>query len=125
MNESKRGRTFKGVMSLVILKCLWKEPSYGYQLEREVDKFLGQKLSNGEIYSILRNMEIRGLVRGKLSRQTERNRKYYEISNEGKKYLFNQVKNMEFAISSFEEIIRFVRSVSENEKVESLTVSPS
>lgn len=118
MSNEKRGRTFKGIISLVILECLWKEPGYGYQLEREVDRCTGQRLSNGEIYSILRNLEIRGLVREKSARSPERRRRYYEISASGKDYLLNQVKIMEFAIKSFEEIIEFVRSASERRKDE-------
>jgi PadR family transcriptional regulator PadR len=115
MKEEGRGRTFKGIISLVILKCLWNEPSYGYQLEKEIDRCIGQKLSNGEIYSILKNMEIRGLITNESGREEDGRRKYYEISGEGKKYLMNQVKNMEFAINSFEEIIKFVHSVVDKE----------
>jgi DNA-binding PadR family transcriptional regulator len=125
MKPDKRGRTFKGVISLVILKCLWNEPSYGYQLEKEIDRCIGQKLSNGEIYSILRNMEIRGLVKNKSVREAEGNRKYYEISSEGKKHLTDQVKNMEYAITSFEEIIKFVHSVTEKERENSISGAPS
>ncbi|MCL4333981.1 MAG: PadR family transcriptional regulator [Candidatus Thermoplasmatota archaeon] len=111
MKEDGRERTFKGIISLVILKCLWNESGYGYQLEKEIDRCIGQKLSNGEVYSILKNMEIRGLIRNVPKPETTGKRKYYEISLEGKEYLKNQVKNMEFAINSFQEIIKFVNSV--------------
>jgi DNA-binding PadR family transcriptional regulator len=116
MKEDKRGRTFKGIISLIILKSLWNAPGYGYQLEREVNKGLNQKLSNGEIYSILRNMEIRGLIKNRNDSQPGRNRKYYEISGDGKKYLLNQALNMDLAINTMQEIIKFVHSVSEKEK---------
>lgn len=116
MEEEKRGRTFKGIISLVILKSLWNEPDYGYRLEREVSRSLGQKLSNGEIYSILRNMEIRGLIKNKVNPQSGRRRKYYEISKEGRNYLLDQVQNINHALISMEEIAKFVHSVLEKEE---------
>ena len=110
MKEEKRGRTFKGFISLIVLRALWNEPGYGYNLEKEVNRGLGVKLSNGEIYSFLRNMEIRGLVKNRGKRQEGKNRKYYEISSEGKQYLREQVKSMEVALPTIEEIIGFVNS---------------
>ncbi len=106
--DGRRGRTFKGIISLLVLKSLWKEPGYGYLLEREVNKCLGQRLSNGEIYSIIRNLEIHGLVKARLGHETDRNRKYYEISSEGKKYLISQVKNLDLAMNSILDVIKFV-----------------
>ena len=110
MKGEKRGRTFKGFISLIVLRALWNEPGYGYNLEKEVNRGLGVKLSNGEIYSVLRNMEIRGLVKNRGKRQEGKNRKYYEISSEGKQYLREQVKSMEVALPTIEEIIGFVNS---------------
>ena len=124
MKEEKRGRTFKGFISLIVLRALWNEPGYGYNLEKEVNRGLGVKLSNGEIYSVLRNMEIRGLVKNRGKRQEGKNRKYYEISSEGKQYLREQVKSMEVALPTIEEIIGFVNSNSGRGK-EGLELSPS
>lgn len=116
MKVERRGRTFKGIISLIILRNLWNEPNYGYVLEKEVDKCLGQKLSNGEIYSILRNLEIRGFVHKMTSPEKDSKRKYYEISNDGRKYLVNQSRTLESAMDSIGEIIRFVHSISDKEK---------
>jgi len=117
----RRGRTFKGIISLVILRNLWNEPNYGYVLEKEVNRCLGQKLSNGEIYSILRNLEIRGLVHKKNGQEKDGKRKYYEISNDGRKYLVNQSRTLESAMDSIGEIIRFVHSLSDKEREEHVT----
>ena len=117
----RRGRTFKGIISLVILRNLWNEPNYGYVLEKEVNRCLGQKLSNGEIYSILRNLEIRGLVHKKNGQENDGKRKYYEISNDGRKYLVNQSRTLESAMDSIGEIIRFVHSLSDKEREERVT----
>ncbi len=122
--DGRRGRTFKGIVSLIILKSLWKEPGYGYFLEREANRGLGQKLSNGEIYSILRNLEIRGLVRARVGDQTGRNRKYYEISSEGKKYLISQVKNLDFAMNSIVDVINFVHEMTDGKSEESTLPGP-
>ncbi|MCL6002972.1 MAG: PadR family transcriptional regulator [Thermoplasmatales archaeon] len=124
MKEEKRTRTFKGIISLVILRHLWNEPNYGYQLEREVNRSLDQRLSNGEIYSIIKNLEIRGLVRNKVDHQIVKNRKYYEISSEGKRYLINQVRTLKSAIGSIEEIIEFVNTMTQEDKEKSITTPP-
>ena len=121
MKVERRGRTFKGIISLVILRNLWNEPNYGYILEKEVNRCLGQKLSNGEIYSILRNLEIRGLVHKKNGQEKDGKRKYYEISNDGRKYLVNQSRTLESAMDSIGEIIRFVHSLSDKEREEHVT----
>ena len=121
MKVERRGRTFKGIISLVILRNLWNEPNYGYVLEKEVNRCLGQKLSNGEIYSILRNLEIRGLVHKKNGQEKDGKRKYYEISNDGRKYLVNQSRTLESAMDSIGEIIRFVHSLSDKEREEHVT----
>ena len=121
MIVERRGRTFKGVISLVILRNLWNGPNYGYVLEKEVNRCLGQKLSNGEIYSILRNLEIRGLVHKKNGQEKDGKRKYYEISNDGRKYLVNQSRTLESAMDSIGEIIRFVHSLSDKEREEHVT----
>ncbi|MCL4447403.1 MAG: PadR family transcriptional regulator [Candidatus Thermoplasmatota archaeon] len=124
MKEEKRTRTFKGIISLVILRHLWNEPNYGYQLEREVNRSLDQRLSNGEIYSIIKYLEIRGLVRNKVDHQIVKNRKYYEISSEGKRYLINQVRTLKSAIGSIEEIIEFVNTMTQEDKEKSITTPP-
>ncbi|MEM0135451.1 MAG: PadR family transcriptional regulator [Thermoplasmatales archaeon] len=122
MKAERRGRTFKGIISLVILRNLWNTPNYGYVLEKEVNRCLGQKLSNGEIYSILGNLEIRDLIRSKQDDQSKSKRKYYEISDKGKKYLINQAKTLEFAMGSIEEILKFVHSVSDEIKGQQITI---
>lgn len=121
MREERRERTFKGIISLVILRHLWRGPSYGYEMEREVKRSLGFALSSGEIYSILRNMEIRGLVRINVQNQSGRRRRYYEISTEGRRYLIDQIQSMEYAVSFLSEILKFAREV----KGETSPVEPS
>ncbi|EQB66223.1 MAG: hypothetical protein AMDU3_IPLC00001G0389 [Thermoplasmatales archaeon I-plasma] len=121
MIVERRGRTFKGIISLVILRNLWNGPNYGYVLEKEVNRCLGQKLSNGEIYSVLRNLEIRGLIHKRTGQEKDSKRKYYEISNEGRKYLVNQSRILEPAMDSIREIIQFVHSLPDKEKEEHIT----
>lgn len=116
MKNEKRGRIFKGIISLIILKLLWNHASYGYSLEREISRGLGENLSSGEIYSILRNLEIRGLVKSAVNPEPGRKRKYYEISAEGREYLLKQARSMDVAISYIEELRKFVHSVADEVK---------
>lgn len=110
MRGRKRERIFKGIISLLILKALWNSPKYGYLLESEIDSKLGEKLSDGEIYSILRNMEIKRLLRSYTISEHGRIRKYYEINEAGKKFLLEHQHSLKIAAPLIEEIREFIDS---------------
>lgn len=81
----------KGVLEMLVLKQLEKEERYGYQLiSRLKDKSGGLfALKEGTLYPILYRLEDDGLVVSRWSQPQgkEVSRKYYVITEEGKKGL--------------------------------------
>lgn len=73
----------KGVLEVYVLAILIKEKSYGYKIVTDLNPYV--EISESTLYPILRRLE----KQGKLTTYNEvfegRNRKYYEVTNKGKK----------------------------------------
>jgi DNA-binding PadR family transcriptional regulator len=82
-----RGRVFgHGDLKLVILSLLAEKPRHGYEIIKELEDRVGGTYSPspGTVYPTLSLLEDMGYARA----QTEEgNRKVYEITDEGRKYL--------------------------------------
>lgn len=88
MSDKYERQMKKGVLEMLVLKLLYQEPKYGYQIitemrERSDDIFL---MKEGTLYPILYRMEDDGLVVSRWSEPEGRqvSRKYYEITEKGK-----------------------------------------
>lgn len=82
-----RGRVFgHGDLKFVVLSLLAEKPRHGYEIIRELeDRFGGTySPSPGTVYPTLSLLEDLGYAR---ARDEEGNRKVYEITDEGRKYL--------------------------------------
>lgn len=91
MNDKYERQMKKGVLDMLVLKLLESEAKYGYQIIQEMKEkseeiFL---LKDGTLYPILYRLEDDGLVVSKWSEAVGKQvpRKYYEITEEGKKAL--------------------------------------
>lgn len=91
MNDKYERQMKKGVLDMLVLKLLDEEPRYGYQLiqemrERSQETFL---LKEGTLYPVLYRLEDEELVISKWSEAEGKQvpRKYYEITDKGKKAL--------------------------------------
>lgn len=91
MNEKYERQMKKGVLDMLVLKLLKSEAKYGYQIiqemkEKSEETFL---LKDGTLYPILYRLEDDKLVVSKWSEAVGKQvpRKYYEITEEGKKTL--------------------------------------
>ncbi len=91
MNEKYERQMKKGVLDMLVLKLLKSETKYGYQIiqemkEKSEETFL---LKDGTLYPILYRLEDDKLVVSKWSEAVGKQvpRKYYEITEEGKKTL--------------------------------------
>ncbi|MGC8546310.1 MAG: PadR family transcriptional regulator [Thermoplasmata archaeon] len=105
----KRERIFKGVITLLVLKSIWDGPKHGYLLENEINTKLGEKLSEGEIYSLMKHMEIRGFVRSFTLMENSRMRRYYEITEKGKEFLIKHRHALEVVSPLINEISDFIK----------------
>lgn len=76
--------------SMLVLKLLEGEPMYGYQIIRELEKKSENvfSLKEGTLYPVLHSLEQEGAVLSfEREASTGRVRKYYELTESGKKLL--------------------------------------
>lgn len=79
-----------GSTMLMILHLLETEDMYGYQMVKELEKRSDNTftLKEGTLYPILHSLEKNGLVVSYMSEgESNRKRKYYKISKDGKSQL--------------------------------------
>lgn len=88
MNDKYERQMKKGVLDMLVLKLLRKEPQYGYQLILEMKEKSGGTflLKEGTLYPILYRLEDEGFVESKWSEPEGKQvaRKYYVITEQGK-----------------------------------------
>ncbi|MGO4987717.1 PadR family transcriptional regulator [Gallicola sp. Sow4_E12] len=95
----------KGILELCVLHILLQEDSYGYdiidQLSANID------ISEGTIYPMLRRFQKEKRVKTYLRESSSGPpRKYYSITEEGKKYYEESVREWEELILSVERIMK-------------------
>ncbi len=74
----------KGVLELCVLAMLVQRDFYGYELIEHISKYIN--ISEGTIYPLLRRLKNDGYVTTYLKESSEGPpRKYYKITEEGKK----------------------------------------
>ncbi|MCQ2516430.1 MAG: PadR family transcriptional regulator [Saccharofermentans sp.] len=94
----------KGVLDLCVLTILSKGDSYGY----DVADTLSQKiqLSDGTVYPILRKLASDGYVSTYLKEsQNGPPRKYYHLTDEGKKLLVEEKNDWDTFTKAVKEIL--------------------
>jgi DNA-binding PadR family transcriptional regulator len=77
-------------IQFLILRILYEEPMHGYQLLEEIEKRSAgcHRLEPGSLYTILRRMEDRGLLKSKWERiETGPDRRVYKVTDDGAKVL--------------------------------------
>lgn len=79
----------KGLIEFCILAALRKEDSYGYRLVEVLSDYVS--LSESTLYPILKRLEKNGYVETYSVEHNSRLRRYYQITQSGKKHLQNFV----------------------------------
>ncbi|MEN0049404.1 MAG: helix-turn-helix transcriptional regulator [Bacteroidota bacterium] len=80
----------------IILSLLSKEASYGYEIIKNIKKLSDGKISYGEgtLYPVLHKLEKKGWIESFWSvADSGRKRKYYKISEKGRKELATEKEN--------------------------------
>ncbi len=88
----------KGVAPMAVLELLSSEPMYGYMLGEQLMLRTGNILSlgRGSLYPLLYNLEAKGLVKAEEQEaENGRYRRYYAITDKGRKQLAKQKKQWE------------------------------
>jgi len=89
INNQKQIQTklTKGLLDMIILQYLEKESMHGYQVISKIRKGFGVYFGPSTIYPLLGTLEKKGYVKSIWNMQTQRPRKIYELTNEGKNLL--------------------------------------
>jgi len=99
LNQKYERQMKKGVFEILVLKLLEKEEKYGYQLISELRKKSDGMfaMKEGTLYPILYRLEDDGLVISKWTeaKGKETSRKYYFITEDGRKVL-SELKKLWF-----------------------------
>ena len=72
----------RGLLEVCVLAAIKNEPSYGYQIVKDMNPFV--KISESTLYPILRRLEASELLTVKSAEHNGRLRKYYHITAKGK-----------------------------------------
>jgi len=77
---------------------------YGYQITREVEKLTSGelKITEGALYPILHKLEAKGLLCVEINKVNNRPRKYYFLTEKGKKETVNLLAEMRSFIENLE-----------------------
>lgn len=94
----------KGLLEGCILASLKMEESYGYKIISDISPYI--TISESTLYPILRRLETAGCLKTKLRHFNGRLRKYYYITEAGKRKLQEFYHDMDEMIRIYEYICR-------------------
>ena len=77
----------KGLLDMIILQYLQQQFMHGYQLITKIRKDYGVYFGPSTIYPLLGLLEKKGYVKSAWNMNTERPRKIFQLTNEGKNVL--------------------------------------
>lgn len=94
----------RGLIEACILKLLLQGDSYGYQLVREAEEVLA--ISESTLYPVLRRLESAGALTVYSMEHNGRLRKYYAITEDGKKKIDDFLREWEDVMKVYDFIRR-------------------
>jgi len=77
----------KGLLDLIVLQFLDSQPMHGYQIITKIRRSFGVYFGPSTIYPLLASLEKKGHVESKWNMESERPRKVYELTSQGKNLL--------------------------------------
>lgn len=93
----KKNSLYKGTLQNIILKLLSKEVKmYGYQITQRAKELTEGELemTEGALYPLLHKLEADGIIRSEVQEINGRSRKYYLLTDKGKKQQVTQEDEM-------------------------------
>lgn len=73
----------RGLLEVCVLAAIKNEDSYGYKIIKDMKPYL--VLSESTLYTILKRLEAADMLRVRTAEHGGRLRKYYQITEEGRK----------------------------------------
>lgn len=85
---SIRSQLLKGILDGCVLAVIEKEPIYGYELSKKLQKVGLEDVSEGTIYPVLLRLQKNKLIIGEMRpSESGPNRKYYSLTSAGQEAL--------------------------------------
>lgn len=103
----KKNSLYKGTLQNIILKLLSKEVKmYGYQItQRAKDLTQGElEMTEGALYPLLHKLEGDGMITSEIQKINGRDRKYYLLTEKGKKQQVEQESEMKSYLVNLQSI---------------------
>ena len=100
----------RGILDVCVLSVLTRGESYGYKIIADVAPCI--EISESTLYPILRRLEATGAVSSRTEEYNGRLRKYYAVTDEGRKRIERFLDDIE----EFERIRKFIAEDSGNEE---------
>lgn len=101
-------RLLKGTLTTVILKLLNDHKKmYGYEITKKVmDVTNGNfKIKEGALYPSLHKLEADGLIESTIEQHGNRQRKYYRLTQQGRKEAKFKLKDLTTFINNIQQIL--------------------
>lgn len=103
----KRNALYKGTLQNIILKLLSSEVKmYGYQMTQRAKELTRGELemTEGALYPILHKLEDNGIIYSEIQNVNGRDRKYYLLTEKGKKQQQEQEQEMKSYLFNLQNI---------------------
>ncbi len=94
----------KGLLELCVLVSLKKEESYGYKIISDISPYI--EVSESTLYPILKRLEATGCLTTRTKEHNGRLRKYYMITESGKRKIKESIGDLDELRRVYEFIYR-------------------
>jgi PadR family transcriptional regulator PadR len=98
-----------GLLPLLVLHYVAREPSYGNQLIDRIEELTGLSVNPNTMYPLLRSLEERGMVAGEWEHPERRSRRFYRITPEGEAERARLAAELEPRMARIARSIRAIR----------------
>ena len=92
----------KGLLDVCVLSVLSREESYGYKIISDIAPYI--EISESTLYPILKRLEATGTVTTRSKEHNGRLRKYYMITDKGKRRIAEFIED----IKEFDRVYQFI-----------------
>ena len=99
----------RGLLDVCVLTAIKNEDSYGYKIIKDMKPYI--EMSESTLYTILKRLEVAGLLTVYSLEHNGRLRKYYHITEKGKK----RIQDFKVEWQEVMTIYKFVTKEDENE----------
>jgi PadR family transcriptional regulator PadR len=94
----------RGLLDICVLSAIKGEDSYGYQIIKDMDPYI--KMSESTLYTILKRLELSSMLTVKSLEHNGRLRKYYRITDSGKRRIEDFKKEWKEVIAVYNFIVK-------------------